>query len=374
MTNILEQTSKFNWEENYKHNNLPWLKDRTIYITVHGSTSYGTNIEGSDIDYRGIAIPPKEYFFGVLNKFDNVVQKDPDLTIFNIRKFFYLCLENNPNALEILFVEPDMHQLTTPAFWKIYENRELFLSKNAKYRLSGYAFAQLKRIRLHRAYTLSPPDHEPTRAEFGLPDRMPIPKDQLEAAESAIKKRMDEWSWKDLEEVEPATRQMLKDLFQERILEITKWDENLYEDKLWKCAVNGLGFDSNFIEFLDKERLYKNKKREWKQYLEWQKNRNPIRAELERKMGFDGKHGLHVVRLIKTCKELLLTGKYNVKRPDAKELLSIRNGEWTYDQLVEWAQKEIEEIEMIFATSTLRYEPERKMLNKILMEIIEESF
>jgi len=287
MINILKQTSQFNWEENYKGNNLSWLKERTIFITVHGSHAYNTNIEGSDIDYRGIAIPPKEYFLGINDHFEQVQQNDPDLTIFDIRKFFKLSLDNNPNTLEILFVDPTMYQLTTPFFWKIYENRNLFLSKNAKHRLSGYAFSQLGRIQLHRGYLLNPPTHKPTRKEFDLPDEYPIPKDQLDAAQAAITKRMDEWNWKDLENVEPAIRQVLKDLFRERILEITKWSQDLYEEKLWKCITNSLGFDSNFIKFLDKERLYKNKKKEWDHYQEWKKNRNPKRAEMEKIHGFD---------------------------------------------------------------------------------------
>jgi len=366
--------NKFNWEENYKNNNLNWLKERTIFLTIHGSHSYGTNIEGSDIDYRGIAIPPKEYFFGVNDRFEQAQQGDPDLTIFDIRKFFILSMDNNPNTLEILFVTPDMYQITTPAFEKIYENRNLFLSKNAKHRLSGYAFSQLKRIDLHRSFLLRPPSHKPIREEFGLPDRYPIPKDQLDAAKASIQKRMDEWNWRELENVEPAIRQVLKDLFQERILEITKWAEDLYEEKLWKCVTNSLGFDSNFIEFLDKERLYKNKKKEWDHYQEWKLNRNPKRALLEEKFGYDLKHGMHLKRLADTCIDLLKTGEYIVKRPNAEELISIRNGAWTYEQLLDWFKGAMLEIEELYKTTKLPEQPNRKKLNNLLIEIVEESF
>src|SRR5271157_537437 len=207
----------FDW--NLYTGGLKWMKERTIYITIHGSWAYGTNIETSDIDYRGIVIPPKEYFFGINDSFENSVQKDPDLSVFDIRKFFILAIENNPNVLELLFTEPEHHLIVTPAFEKIYNNRELFLSKKAKYSLSGYAYSQFKRIKLHRNYLLHPLKAPPTREEFGLINRTLIPKDQLAAAQASIQKRLDEWSWKDLEHVEPVTRQALKTLFVERVFQ-----------------------------------------------------------------------------------------------------------------------------------------------------------
>lgn len=374
MNSSLIQKSTFNWKENYKHNNLKWLKDRTIFLTIHGSWSYGTNIEGSDIDYRGIAIPPKEYFFGINNIFEQALQNEPDITIFDIRKAFKLALDANPNVLEIFFAEPEFYQITTPAFEKILENRDMFLSKKAKFSLSGYAFSQFKRINLHRNYLLFPPDHQPTRKEFKLHDSSSIPKDQLDAARASIQKRMDEWSWKDLEHVEPVTRQALKDLFMERLVEITQWSEDLYEEKLWNCAVNSLGFNTNFIEYLDKERLYINKKKEWNQYQEWKRNRNPKRAEMEAKFQMDCKHASHLIRLIRTCKDLLTTGKYIVKRPDAEELKDIRNGAWTYDQLREWFEKEIPQLDELYKESKLPHQPDRIKADKLLIDIIEESF
>ena len=46
-----------------------WLKEHTVYLVTAGSHSYGTNIETSDVDVRGVCIPPKPYFLG-FDRFD----------------------------------------------------------------------------------------------------------------------------------------------------------------------------------------------------------------------------------------------------------------------------------------------------------------
>src|SRR5271170_2373841 len=82
--------------------NLTWLPERTIYMTVHGSRAYGTNLPTSDTDIRGVCIAPKEFYLGFLSDFEQAVQEPPldDLTVYDIRKFLSLAVESNPNVIE----------------------------------------------------------------------------------------------------------------------------------------------------------------------------------------------------------------------------------------------------------------------------------
>lgn len=220
----------FNWA-GYR-GNLDWLPSRTLYLTRHGSHAYGTNIPTSDLDVRGIAVAPIHYYLGISEKFEQAVQNDPiDLTIFDIRKFMRLAADANPNALEIVFTDPTDHLLVHPLMEKVFEARHLFLSKKAKHTFSGYARAQMSRIKSHYRWLKDPPKAPPTRAEFGLPERTVIPADQLAAAQSAIKKQIDQWTWHELEGVDPAIRQALQDEFARRLAEITLWGEDEVEEK-----------------------------------------------------------------------------------------------------------------------------------------------
>jgi predicted nucleotidyltransferase len=359
---------KFDWSI-YK-GGLSWLPQHTLYVTVHGSHAYGTNVETSDIDLRGIAIATKNHYLGWLSTFEENHQHEPDFVIFELKKFFKLAADANPNALELLFTDPEHHLLVTPLGQKLIDNRDKFLSQKAIHTFSGYARSQLRRIRGHREWLLHPPTHLPTRSEFGLPERTVIPQDQLAAVESAIRKKLDEYAWKELDSVEPAVRIAIQEEFYNKLVEITQWKD--IDEGLWNSTVHTLGIDSNFILLLDKERQYKARKTEWDQYKHWQTTRNVARAELEAKFGYDSKHALHLCRLYLQCKYLLRDGILYVKHPDAEWLKGVRAGLLTYDQLIEWADNMDLEINELAKTTKIPHSPNRVQLDNLCVEMIEE--
>jgi predicted nucleotidyltransferase len=326
------------------------------------------------MDYRGFGIPPKEYFLGYQKVFENYVQNEPDLTIFELRKFFRLALENNPNVLEILFTNPEHHIYVDPIAQKILDNKHLFLSKKAKHTFSGYAVSQLKRIQRHYSWIMNPPKEVPSREEFGLPTNPILPKSQIDAVNAAIRKQLDIWNWHELENVEPNVRQAIQDQFETMLREITQWHWKDIDDNKWLSAANQIGLDSNFIELMVKERSYAGKLKEWNQFQDWKKNRNKTRAELEEKYGYDVKHGMHLVRLLRMCKELLETGQMNVYRKgiDADELIYIRNGGWKFIRIIEFAETMEKEINELYSKSVLPNKPDYDKIEKLCIEIVQE--
>ena len=333
--------------------NLTWLRARTILFTRHGSHAYGLNTPSSDLDFKGVAIPPDEYLLG-LGRFEQTEFKDPEqnaeAVIYDLRKFCRLAAECNPNIIEVLWADPSDYLSLQPAGASLVAHRNMFLSKKVRHTFCGYAFAQLKRIKLHHAWNqYGHSKKEPTRKDYNLPERTLIPADQLAAARADIQKQLDRWNLTELEALEPAARIQVLNSVSSIVSEMKVG----LDDSLWVGAARMLGYDTNFIELLDQERRYTAARREWASFLEWKKNRNPQRAALEEKFGYDCKHAVHLVRLMKMCGEILDTGKVIVKRPDRDELLEIRNGAWPYEKLLEFAETEDRNMQDKYDRSTL---------------------
>jgi len=357
----------------WNHGNLKWLEANTLFLTRHGSHAYGTSTPESDLDIRGIFVAPKEYYLGYGKHIEQYEQKSPDdVVIFEIRKFFKLAADANPNALEILFTDPSDHLFISPIGQKLLDNKEMFLSRKIKYTMAGYAHSQLARLSLHRRFVMNPILKEPTREEFGLPDKTKIPRDQLEAVFAMVKKRVDEWNFHNFEHVDPATREFVMKEFERILLEVMQWSYQDKNKKIEDAAIASFGFDTNFLHYLDQERRYHAKRKEWQSYNDWKKNRNPKRAAIEEKFGIDLKHAAHLYRLLTSCKEVLTEGVLRVRRPDAADILAIRNGKWSYEELLDFATRMEVELSELVKTSCLPHSVDQSKISQFCTNLIEE--
>lgn len=304
------------------------VEKHTIYLTIHGSRAYGTNIATSDTDYKGVAIPPKEYFLGYAFNFEQqeelVSNGHPhDKTVFDIRKFVKLAADCNPNIIEILNTAESDIVKTTKWGELLLASRDQFISKKAKHTFSGYAHAQLKRIKSHRSWLLNPPKAKPERSDYGLPT------EGNKVVGGSTMGAFDELS------------------------------------------ASGYSFGGEVMTAIQKEKQYASALQHWKQYQGWKESRNAARAELEAKHGFDTKHGMHLIRLMRMCNEILEGKGVLVRRPDFEELLAIRSGAWSYDQLLEEADALEKKADGLYQTSTLRSKPPVQKLNQLCVDIVE---
>lgn len=144
-----------------------WLPDNLIYCTVMGSDAYGVSSGSSDIDVYGYCIPRKDMVFphlaGEIPGFGRQIQKfeqwsehhveQPgtdkiyDFSIYSIVKYFYLCMENNPNMIDSLFTPQRCIIHNTQIGEHVRSNRKMFLHKGSWHKFKGYAYAQLHKIR-----------------------------------------------------------------------------------------------------------------------------------------------------------------------------------------------------------------------------------
>ena len=121
------------------------LGKHIILLGLAGSYSYGTNIETSDIDIRGITLNQKSDLIG-LTQFEQYVDENTDTVIYAFNKIVTLCLSCNPNTIELLGLNPEHYIYLNDIGQLLLENKKLFLSRRAIQSFGGYADAQLRRL------------------------------------------------------------------------------------------------------------------------------------------------------------------------------------------------------------------------------------
>jgi hypothetical protein len=220
----------------------------------------------------------------------------------------------------------------------------------------------------HRKWLLNPPEKKPLPSDFGIEDEAPLIKDELNAFLEylyiLIRGRIEF-----LEEAEQLYKLLTAEIdFKGVLKQYALPDESLeYTQKLTHSR-------KDFIRLLQKSQSYQIALREWKSYLTWQENRNPARAEMERKSGFDLKHGMHCIRLLRSGLEILKTGEITVDRRvagDVEDLKAILRGEYSYQEVMQMADDLVAQMDAIYEQSTLPHRPDLEQINDLCMELVE---
>ena len=272
-----------------------------IFYARAGSRSYGLDTATSDEDFRGVFIGAPANLIG-LNPIDHC-ELSGDNVLYELRKFVMLAKDCNPNIIELLFLDDSDVLLETQWWLPIKEQRELFLTRQARVTFSGYAMAQLKKIRGHNRWLNDP---------------------------------------KPVEEPAPAKYLKVK-------------------------HIDGLGHREVFDQV-----AYETALKQWRQYWEWKTNRNPKRALLEEDHGYDTKHAMHLIRLLRMGTEILHGEGVQVKRRDRDDLLAIRNGSLTYDELVAMAEDYERQMGNLYETSHLPIRPDEDRIEGLMLGVYRE--
>lgn len=272
----------------------PRLGSRIMLLGVSGSYGYGTNREGSDIDFRGVTLNLPSDLIG-LSTFDQYEDRETDTVIFAFNKLISLLLNCNPNTIEILGLDEDQYVIKTAVGQELLDHRRLFLSRRAAASFGHYADAQLRRLQNAIARDTLP---QPSREEHIL---------------KSVRHSMDD--------------------FNRRQAEIYKTDAKLYIDK---AETDGLETEI----FLDADFYHYPLRR----YTDMMNTLHTVVRDYD-KIGKRNhkkddnhlnKHAMHLVRLFMMGIDILERGEIRTHRPetDLRLLLSIRNGDYMRENIL----------------------------------------
>lgn len=371
------------------------LAEHTIFLTLAGSQAHGTAREGSDVDIRGVCVAPLPVRVSLFRSFEQHegalpeglaeavrarLEQHPsasrglaiktECVIFDVAKFLGLCAAANPNALEILFASEQDWLLSTSQWQLIYAQRSRFLTKKVQQTFLGYALAQLKKIQTHRSWLLHPPAHKPTREDFGLPPHGgTLSADDQNRIEQSIAEKVRSYGIDNVD-MPKASRIALQERLEGLYRDALGASADDVEPRMGAVATAALGVPSEIAATLNAEKRYRAALKHWDSYQTWKAQRNPARAGLERVHGYDTKHAMHLIRLMRMGLEVLETGELRVRRDDAEQLSAIREGAMSFDALLSTANALQQSMVQAAAESQLPVDVDYDWVDALLVEVL----
>ena len=115
-----------------------------IYRCVVGSQAFGLSGDDSDVDRRGIYLPPAELHWSLYGVPGQIENNDTQEAYWELQKFLVMALKANPNILECLHTPLVEH--ATPLAQELLAARQRFLSRLIYQTYNGYVMSQFKKL------------------------------------------------------------------------------------------------------------------------------------------------------------------------------------------------------------------------------------
>ena len=120
------------------------LHQYIVFQCVVGSRAYGLSREDSDVDRRGVYLPPADLEWSLYGVPEQLENSATDECYWEMKKFIVLALKANPNILECLFTP--IVEKTSEIGEMLQNRREIFLSKLVYQTYNGYVMSQFKKL------------------------------------------------------------------------------------------------------------------------------------------------------------------------------------------------------------------------------------
>ncbi len=120
------------------------LMDCVLFRCIVGSRAYGLSREDSDVDRRGVYLPPAEMHWSLFGVPEQLESPESEECYWEFQKFVMLALKANPNVLECLYTP--LVEDVLPVARELLDAKGAFLSKLVYQTYNGYVLSQFKKI------------------------------------------------------------------------------------------------------------------------------------------------------------------------------------------------------------------------------------
>ena len=376
-----------------------------LYEYIRGSHLYGLNNEYSDVDTGGVFICTVKELLGCFGYKPQVSDSRQDNTWYEVGELVRLLLKSNPTMLECLFVPKEkILSPVNPLMQMILDQREQFLSKQCFNPFFGYARQQIEKARGFNKKIVNPVTERLTPFDF------------IYTFKGQGSTKFRDWlANRSLHQeccglVNVPNMQDIYGVYYDfgtHVSAYKDWKEdmpfllfsceyfadgNLEETKVRLAAMTPLGYrgvinveaDGNelrlsSIEDKDDRPVcfvsynqngYSSHCRQYAEYQDWVRNRNPKRYESNLVKNYDSKNMMHCFRLMHTAAEIAEGKGMILERTwDRQFLLDVRNHKYEYEEIVEKLEEDKERMNRLMEQSTIREKIDVGLVNDLMIEI-----
>ena len=386
-------------------------QSRLLMEYVRGSHLYGLNVEGSDVDTGGVFMCTRRELLGCCGYRPQVSDRKNDNTWYEVGELVRLLLKSNPTALESLFV-PDGKIIggVHPIMRLLRDNREAFLTKECFNPFLGYERSQIEKARGLNKKIVNPVNERLSAFDFAYTfERQGSKKIKDWLSERGLDKDYcglvripnmhdtygvyydwGRWfedngigSFRGIADVDPRVVSFV-DAFYGLV--------EPFEESWWyyahKGALNYRGMcleastelrcssvakgEKPLCHIVYNESGFSDHCRKYKEYKEWEKERNPVRYESNLNKNYDSKNISHCFRLMHMAIEIANGDGFNLVRTyDRDFLLDVRNHKYEYDEIISMLGDEKERMDDAMSKSTIPEKINVGFVNDIMIEIRE---
>jgi predicted nucleotidyltransferase len=311
-----------------------------------------------------------------------------DYVGYEIGRYLQLLSTQNPNIIELVHADEQHIEYCHPLFQNIIiANRDSFLDRRVAFSFGEYARSQIKKAQGTNKKFLNPMDKErKTLMDFcwvGEGQGSISLKDFI--ARHLQSRYVPDWMFgcTAIEHMKNCYHLFFDNesykFFMENDDEMLR--DYLYAHRKYQGVIDKDGVQIRLssvekgvepvITFYCNLEGFQKYCKDYKEYWEWIEKSNKQRfvENAANEHNYDRKNMMHCHRLLDMCIEILRGEGVKVFRPNRADLLSIRNGNFTYGELVNKAEEKYTLIQELYKSTNLPQKCDQKLMSGILLNL-----
>lgn len=321
------------------------IRPYLLFESISGSRSHNLATETSDTDIKGVFYLPRELFYG-LNYIPQVSNKTNDIVYYELGRFVELLCASNPNILELLNSPEQVVLYKHPLISLL--KPEWFLSKACVQTFVHYAQGQIKKAQGLNKKIVNPVDKQlKTILDFCY---------IIEQGKTiALKEWLTEYHLTQ-EHLGLIKLSHAQDLYAVYYDKLGRYQGVIKRENANDVLLSSIPKSAKLQAYLSfNKEGYSAYCKQYHDYWLWVKERNESRYQqnIDHGRSYDSKNMMHTFRLLYIALGIAQEGKVKVWCDNRDELLAIKTGIFSYEELLQRSEQLIVTIQNTFKLSQL---------------------